>query len=145
MQALSKDKLYPGIGFFAKGHGKDNSPIRGYILCFFVAIGWTLIGTTYNNLIRYYNVKIMLSSFRRDFVIAYEYVFHFPTLYIHERRTECDRFAFGEFLHGLLWHGEFLRVPRQHQPLPRVETGFQGYHPFLIRSPGYAGLRREEV
>ncbi|CAG0884776.1 unnamed protein product [Darwinula stevensoni] len=44
LMALSKDKLYPGIGIFAKGQGENNSPVRGYILCFIVAIGWTLIG-----------------------------------------------------------------------------------------------------
>ncbi|CAG0890209.1 unnamed protein product [Cyprideis torosa] len=43
-QALAKDKLYPGIGFFSVGSGANNDPIRGYFLCFAVAIGCVLIG-----------------------------------------------------------------------------------------------------
>lgn len=36
-QALCKDKLYPKIEWFAKGYGKSNEPVRGYILTFFIA------------------------------------------------------------------------------------------------------------
>lgn len=45
-QALCKDKLYPGIEWFAKGYGKNNEPIRGYILTFVIAVAFILIGTT---------------------------------------------------------------------------------------------------
>lgn len=38
-QALCKDKLYPKIDWFARGYGKNNEPVRGYILTFFIAIG----------------------------------------------------------------------------------------------------------
>lgn len=38
-QALCKDKLYPKIGWFARGYGKNNEPVRGYVLTFFIAIG----------------------------------------------------------------------------------------------------------
>lgn len=38
-QALCKDELYPTIKWFAKGYGKNNEPVRGYILTFFIAIG----------------------------------------------------------------------------------------------------------
>lgn len=43
-QALCKDRLYPGIFFFAKGYGANNDPVRGYILVFFVSLGCLLIG-----------------------------------------------------------------------------------------------------
>ncbi|KAJ3641069.1 hypothetical protein Zmor_027592 [Zophobas morio] len=43
-QALCKDKLYPGIEWFAKGYGKNNEPIRGYILTFVIAVAFILIG-----------------------------------------------------------------------------------------------------
>ncbi|CAO1378480.1 unnamed protein product [Diamesa hyperborea] len=43
-QALCKDELYPKIKWFAKGFGKNNEPVRGYVLTFFIAIGFILIG-----------------------------------------------------------------------------------------------------
>ncbi|KAJ8249361.1 hypothetical protein GJAV_G00233950 [Gymnothorax javanicus] len=42
-QALCKDNIYKGLHFFAKGHGKNNEPIRGYILTFFIAVAFILI------------------------------------------------------------------------------------------------------
>ncbi|XP_073410926.1 solute carrier family 12 member 3-like [Dendrobates tinctorius] len=42
-QCLCKDKLYPFIGFFGKGYGKNNEPIRGYLLAFIIAIAFILI------------------------------------------------------------------------------------------------------
>ncbi|XP_041440857.1 solute carrier family 12 member 3-like [Xenopus laevis] len=42
-QCLCKDKLYPFIGFFGKGYGKNNEPIRGYIVSFAIAIAFILI------------------------------------------------------------------------------------------------------
>lgn len=42
-QALCKDKLYPGIYFFAQGYGANNDPARGYILVFCVSLGCLLI------------------------------------------------------------------------------------------------------
>ncbi|CAG7838639.1 unnamed protein product [Allacma fusca] len=44
LQALAKDKLYPFIHIFAKGYGKNNDPVRGYVLVFAIALGCTLIG-----------------------------------------------------------------------------------------------------
>lgn len=41
-QALCKDELYPKIGWFAKGFGKNNEPVRGYVLTFVIAIGFVL-------------------------------------------------------------------------------------------------------
>uniref|UniRef100_A0A8C4RHU9 Solute carrier family 12 member 10, tandem duplicate 3 n=1 Tax=Erpetoichthys calabaricus TaxID=27687 RepID=A0A8C4RHU9_ERPCA len=42
-QCLCHDRLYPLIGFFGKGYGKNNEPIRGYLLTFIIAIGFILI------------------------------------------------------------------------------------------------------
>ncbi|XP_077592889.1 solute carrier family 12 member 2 isoform X2 [Stigmatopora nigra] len=42
-QALCKDNIYPGLGMFAKGYGKNNEPLRGYILTFVIALGFILI------------------------------------------------------------------------------------------------------
>ena len=41
---MSQDKIFPKIKFFAKGHGKDNEPWRGYFLTFFIACGFITIG-----------------------------------------------------------------------------------------------------
>lgn len=43
-QCLCKDQLYPLIGFFGKGYGKNSEPIRGYMLTYVIAIGFILIG-----------------------------------------------------------------------------------------------------
>uniref|UniRef100_A0A674K5F8 Solute carrier family 12 member 2 n=1 Tax=Terrapene triunguis TaxID=2587831 RepID=A0A674K5F8_9SAUR len=42
-QALCKDNIYPGLLMFAKGYGKNNEPLRGYILTFLIALGFILI------------------------------------------------------------------------------------------------------
>uniref|UniRef100_A0A667Y2E5 Solute carrier family 12 member 2 n=1 Tax=Myripristis murdjan TaxID=586833 RepID=A0A667Y2E5_9TELE len=42
-QALCKDNIYPGFSMFAKGYGKNNEPLRGYILTFCIALGFILI------------------------------------------------------------------------------------------------------
>lgn len=43
-QALCKDKLFPYIGYFAEGYGKNNEPRRGFILAFGIALGCCVIG-----------------------------------------------------------------------------------------------------
>ncbi|XP_044179278.1 solute carrier family 12 member 2-like [Acropora millepora] len=43
-QAVCKDHLFPYIGFFGVGYGPGEEPRRGYLLAFFVAIGFILIG-----------------------------------------------------------------------------------------------------
>lgn len=50
-QALCNDKLYPYIEFFGKGYGRNNEPVRGYILTFFIAIIFILIGQLDNILL----------------------------------------------------------------------------------------------
>uniref|UniRef100_A0A3P8X5P4 Solute carrier family 12 member 3 n=1 Tax=Cynoglossus semilaevis TaxID=244447 RepID=A0A3P8X5P4_CYNSE len=42
-QCLCKDKLYPLIGFFGKGYGKNNEPLRGYLLTYVIAACFILI------------------------------------------------------------------------------------------------------
>uniref|UniRef100_A0A3Q3K984 Uncharacterized protein n=1 Tax=Monopterus albus TaxID=43700 RepID=A0A3Q3K984_MONAL len=43
-QCLCRDKIYPYIGFFAKGYGKNDEPLRAYILCYLIAVVFILIG-----------------------------------------------------------------------------------------------------
>ena len=43
-QAISKDRLLPGLHFFAKGRGANNDPIRGYVLVTAIALVCLLIG-----------------------------------------------------------------------------------------------------
>ncbi|KAJ8003175.1 hypothetical protein DPEC_G00166660 [Dallia pectoralis] len=42
-QCLCKDNLYPVIGFFGKGFGKNDEPIRGYVLTYIIATCFILI------------------------------------------------------------------------------------------------------
>jgi len=43
-QAVSKDKIFPGIDIFAKGYGKNNEPRNGYFLTLIIAAGFIAIG-----------------------------------------------------------------------------------------------------
>ncbi|XP_073693536.1 solute carrier family 12 member 3-like [Garra rufa] len=43
-QCLCKDNIYPYIGFFGKGYGKNNEPLRAYTLAFCIAMAFILIG-----------------------------------------------------------------------------------------------------
>ena len=43
-QAVCKDHLFPYIGFFGVGYGPGEEPRRGYLLTFFVAVVFILIG-----------------------------------------------------------------------------------------------------
>uniref|UniRef100_A0A4W5R5Y4 Solute carrier family 12 member 2 n=1 Tax=Hucho hucho TaxID=62062 RepID=A0A4W5R5Y4_9TELE len=42
-QALCKDNIYPGLHVFAKGYGKNNEPLRGYVLTFCIGLAFILI------------------------------------------------------------------------------------------------------
>uniref|UniRef100_A0A8C5EPN3 Solute carrier family 12 member 3 n=1 Tax=Gouania willdenowi TaxID=441366 RepID=A0A8C5EPN3_GOUWI len=42
-QCLCKDKLYPFIGFFGKGYGKNHEPLRSYLLTYVIAACFILI------------------------------------------------------------------------------------------------------
>lgn len=43
-QALCKDNIYKILHFFAKGYGKNDEPIRGYILTFVISVAFIVIG-----------------------------------------------------------------------------------------------------
>ncbi|KAF5919684.1 hypothetical protein HPG69_000285 [Diceros bicornis minor] len=43
-QCLCEDKLYPLIGFFGKGYGKNSEPVRGYLLAYAIAVAFIIIG-----------------------------------------------------------------------------------------------------
>uniref|UniRef100_A0A3P8WX30 Solute carrier family 12 member 10, tandem duplicate 1 n=1 Tax=Cynoglossus semilaevis TaxID=244447 RepID=A0A3P8WX30_CYNSE len=42
-QHLCRDNIYPYIGFFAKGYGKRDEPLRAYLLCYVVASAFIVI------------------------------------------------------------------------------------------------------
>ncbi|XP_022625645.1 solute carrier family 12 member 3-like [Seriola dumerili] len=43
-QCLCRDEIYPYIGVFGKGYGKNDEPLRAYILCYVIAVAFILIG-----------------------------------------------------------------------------------------------------
>lgn len=43
-QAVCKDKIFPGIHFFAKGYGKAQEPRRAYALAYAIAVACICIG-----------------------------------------------------------------------------------------------------
>lgn len=43
-QCLCEDQLYPLIGFFGKGYGKNREPVRGYLLAYAIAVAFIIIG-----------------------------------------------------------------------------------------------------
>ncbi|XP_057692239.1 solute carrier family 12 member 1 [Corythoichthys intestinalis] len=43
-QALCKDNIYKALHFFAKGHGKNDEPLRGYVLTFLISVAFILVG-----------------------------------------------------------------------------------------------------
>ncbi|XP_072526731.1 solute carrier family 12 member 10, tandem duplicate 1 isoform X2 [Salminus brasiliensis] len=42
-QCLCRDNIYPYIGFFGKGYGKNSEPLRAYVLTYFIALAFILI------------------------------------------------------------------------------------------------------
>ncbi|XP_040886888.1 solute carrier family 12 member 3-like isoform X2 [Toxotes jaculatrix] len=42
-QCLCRDNIYPYIGFFAKGYGKNDEPLRAYVLCYVISVAFILI------------------------------------------------------------------------------------------------------
>uniref|UniRef100_A0A8C2Z3H2 Solute carrier family 12 member 10, tandem duplicate 1 n=1 Tax=Cyclopterus lumpus TaxID=8103 RepID=A0A8C2Z3H2_CYCLU len=42
-QCLCRDKIYPYIGFFAKGYGRNEEPLRAYLLGYIIAVAFILI------------------------------------------------------------------------------------------------------
>uniref|UniRef100_A0A3Q3FZ43 Solute carrier family 12 member 3 n=1 Tax=Kryptolebias marmoratus TaxID=37003 RepID=A0A3Q3FZ43_KRYMA len=60
-QRLCKDEIYPFIIFFAKGYGKNNEPIRAYILCYLIAVIFILVAEL--NTIAALNSNFFLCSY----------------------------------------------------------------------------------
>ncbi len=48
-QALCRDRLFPFLYFFAKGYGKNQEPLRAYVLTFIIALACVLIGIIITN------------------------------------------------------------------------------------------------
>ncbi|CDW57246.1 solute carrier family 12 [Trichuris trichiura] len=44
LQAVARDRIFPYIGFFAKGSKKSDEPVRGYLLTFAITVGIIAIG-----------------------------------------------------------------------------------------------------
>ncbi|XP_076988617.1 solute carrier family 12 member 3 [Tamandua tetradactyla] len=42
-QCLCEDQLYPLIGFFGKGYGKNKEPVRSYLLAYAIAVAFIII------------------------------------------------------------------------------------------------------
>ncbi|NWH90547.1 S12A2 protein, partial [Aegithalos caudatus] len=77
-QALCKDSIYPGFQMFAKGYGKNNEPLRGYILTFLIALGFILIVsiivcTTVLPLITIFNALVNLGCVHGGWRPAFKY------------------------------------------------------------------------
>ncbi|XP_032400159.1 solute carrier family 12 member 3 isoform X2 [Etheostoma spectabile] len=60
-QCLCKDKIYPYIGFFGKGYGKNNEPLRAYVLCFLIAVALVIYGDL--NTIAALNSNLFMCSY----------------------------------------------------------------------------------
>lgn len=67
IQALGKDRIYPGLIFFAKGYGKNGEPYRGYVLTFILSVAFVLIGES---------VHVVRLSFVKDRCTAWPSALH---------------------------------------------------------------------
>lgn len=61
VQCLCKDNIYPYIGFFGKGYGKNNEPLRAYLLCYIIAMCFILIGESKIYVIKLHNINLNLN------------------------------------------------------------------------------------
>lgn len=55
LQALCKDRIYPGLHVFAKGYGKNKEPLRAYVLTFLIGLAFILIGKSHSAELLYVN------------------------------------------------------------------------------------------
>ena len=69
IQALGKDRIYPGLIFFSKGYGKHGEPYRGYVLTFFISGMFLLIG----------EFTLLECFFKQYYVISIFNIFSSPT------------------------------------------------------------------
>ena len=61
LQAVGKDKIYPYIGFFGKGHGPNDEPFRGYGFTFVIAFACLMIAEL--NTIGYLTTNFTLAAY----------------------------------------------------------------------------------
>lgn len=99
LQALARDNLYPGLGFFGQGYGANDDPFRGYILVFFIALGCTMIGSLDM-------VSTLLSNF---FVAAYALI-NFSVFHATITKSPGWRPSFKYYNHWISLLGTFLCV-----------------------------------
>ena len=99
LQALAKDKLYPGLESFGKGSGKNNDPVRGYIFVFCIAVICILIGDL--NI-----VSGLLSNF---FIASYGLI-NFSSFHASITKSPGWRPSFKYFNHWLSLVGCILCV-----------------------------------
>lgn len=55
-QCLCKDQLYPFIGFFGKGYGKNEEPLRSYLLAYIIAVCFIIIGESLKDAASFMNL-----------------------------------------------------------------------------------------
>ncbi|XP_032355228.1 LOW QUALITY PROTEIN: solute carrier family 12 member 3-like [Etheostoma spectabile] len=60
-QCLCRDNIYPYIGVFGKGYGKNDEPLRAYLLSFIIAVAFTLIGDL--NIIAMLNSSLFMAVY----------------------------------------------------------------------------------
>lgn len=76
LQAVGKDGIYPGVSWFAKGFNANNDPWRGYVLVFFIAMGFVMIaklnaiGVVASNFFLAAYALMNLSCFHSDYTNA---------------------------------------------------------------------------
>ena len=44
LQAVARDELFPGLSSLGEGRGRNDDPVRGYVLVFVVSLACVLIG-----------------------------------------------------------------------------------------------------
>ena len=44
LQAVARDNLFPGLSSFGTGSGRNDDPVRGYVLVFGVSLACVLVG-----------------------------------------------------------------------------------------------------
>merc|ERR1711892_226530 len=99
LQALAKDKLYPGIESFSRGYGANDDPVRGYILVFFISVVCIIIGDL--NV-----VSGLLSNF---FVASYALI-NFSAFHASATKSPGWRPSFGLYNPWVSLFGAFLCV-----------------------------------
>ncbi|XP_038316754.1 solute carrier family 12 member 3 isoform X3 [Canis lupus familiaris] len=60
-QCLCQDQLYPLIGFFGKGYGKNKEPVRGYLLAYAIAVAFIIIDVNWGSSVQAGSYNLALS------------------------------------------------------------------------------------